>query len=209
MAPSIGRHLELLVSSERTPESVDQGNKSPFGALAAVLGEAAGKLRKLVKGAWGHEIFSPNETSAENEMSVVQYANLCGKRILLTADAGRSALTEAADFVPSVGLQLPGIDHFQVPHHGSRRNVSTKVLDRWLGPRLVAQGGSAKFHAFNSSAKADEAHPRKAVKRAIIHRGGNFYVTEGQSIRTSMNARRRDGRGAATPASYPEEQEED
>jgi hypothetical protein len=40
----------------------------------------------LVKAAWGVETFSPEETSAENEMSVVQYALLSGKRMLLTAN---------------------------------------------------------------------------------------------------------------------------
>ena len=60
------------------------------------------------------EVFSPNETSAENEMSIVQYANICGQRVVLTADAGRAALAEAADYTPYVGLQLPGVDQFQV-----------------------------------------------------------------------------------------------
>lgn len=70
-------------------------------------------------------------------MSVVQYANLHGHRILLTGDAGRAGLAEAADYAPFAGLALPGIDRFQVPHHGSRRNVSTEILDRWLGAQLA------------------------------------------------------------------------
>ena len=65
-------------------------------------------------------------------MSVIQYANLCSEKILLTADAGRDALTEAADYAPWAGLILPGINRFQVPHHGSRRNLSTEILNRWL-----------------------------------------------------------------------------
>ena len=44
-----------------------------------------------MKSLWGNEVFSEEETSAENEMSVVQYAKLCGKKILLTGDAGRTA----------------------------------------------------------------------------------------------------------------------
>ena len=69
-------------------------------------------------------------------MSVIQYANLCSKKILLTADAGCRALAEAAVYAPTVGLSLPGIDRFQVPHHGSRRNLSTDILDLWLGDML-------------------------------------------------------------------------
>ena len=105
-------------------------------------------------------------------MSVVQYANLCGKRILLTGDAGRGALWEAASYAPSVGLALPGLDRFQVPHHGSRRNVSTAVLDHWLGERLESQPESGKelFTSMISASKEDKGHPRKAVVRALIHR---------------------------------------
>ena len=143
-------------------------------------------------------------------MSVVQYANLCGKKILLTADAGRAALSEAADFAPYVGLTLPGIDRIQVPHHGSRHNVSTELLDRLLGPRLRAmpESGQEHFTAIISSAKEDKHHPRKAVIRAFIHRGGKVVTTEGSSMRTGHNAPKREGWGAATPESYPEEQEE-
>ena len=150
------------------------------------------------------------DVSAENEMSVIQYANLCGKRILLTADAGRNALTEAADFAPMIGLVLPGVDRFQIPHHGSRRNVSTEILDCWLGPRLASKPakGNVRFVAVVSSAKKDTAHPRKAVVRAMIHRGAKVLCTEGNSIRIGHNAPDRDGWGPATPMEYPEDQEE-
>lgn len=204
LAPSPGRYGQLILNSDRTPET--SGDRSPglFG-----LGEAFARLKKFVKGAWGHEIFSPDETSAENEMSVVQYATLCGKRILLTADAGRGALTEAADYAATIGISLPGVDKFQVPHHGSRRNVSTEVLDRWLGPRRAVPGHGATFVAICSSAKLDEDHPRKSVKRAIIHRGGDFFATEGINIRSAGGAApARAGYNPLTPSPYPEDQEE-
>ena len=117
-------------------------------------------------------------------MSVVQFARLCETRILLTGDVGRRGLAEAAAYAPSAGLALPGIDRIQVPHHGSRRNVSTELLDRWLGKRLPSPlpEGSDAFQAFVSSAKEDEDHPRKSVVRAFIHRGGQVYATEGSSL---------------------------
>jgi beta-lactamase superfamily II metal-dependent hydrolase len=163
----------------------------------------------LLKGVWGEEVFSTEETSAENEMSVIQYASLCGVRILLTADAGRAALAEAADYAPYVGLALPGIDRFQVPHHGSRRNVSSEILDRWLGERLPAKPaqGEENFTAIISSAKEDKDHPRKAVVRALIHRGARVLTTEGSCICTPHDAPNR-GWVAAVPVAYPEDQED-
>lgn len=207
LAPSLPRFLNLVVSSERTPESTVHANQGSLSALSERLGDALAKLRTLVKGLWGHEIFSPEGASAENEMSVVQFARLCGQRILLTGDAGREALTEAADFAPVAGLQLRGIDRFQVPHHGSRRNVSTEILDRWLGPRFQTPLTPMKFEAYNSSAKADEDHPRKCVVRAIHHRGGRLYDTKHGSIRAHAGPAPFRGWGAAIASEYPAEQE--
>ena len=213
LAPSKSRYLDLIVESERTPESVEEAERSTIESLGRMVEGVALKAAAIVasvRAAWGEEIFSPEETSAENEMSVIQYAYLCGRRLLLTGDAGRAALTEAADFAPYVGLALPGIDRFQVPHHGSRRNVSTEILDRWLGGRLPSQllSGQERFHSIISSAKEDEAHPRKSVIRALYHRGSRVFATEGVSLCTfSENAPARNW-SSAQPLPYPEEQEE-
>lgn len=209
MAPTRERYLDMIVESERTPESVAEAATSAADTLLEAVGMAVVRAVNMVKAAWGAEVFPPDDTSAENEMSVIQYANICGKKILLTGDAGRSALAEAADYAPFVGLALPGIDRFQVPHHGSRRNVSTVLLDRWLGPRMDARPGEGytSFTAIISSAKADEDHPRKAVVRACIHRGGYVISTEGQKIYTYHNAPDR-GWTAVPAMGYPDDQEE-
>jgi len=208
MAPSKTRYLDHVVESEKTPESTKAAQEalSRTGLLGTILEKAI----TFISAIWGAENFPEDDTSPENNMSVVQYANLCGKKILLTADAGRAALSEAADFAPYVGLTLPGIDRIQVPHHGSRHNVSTELLDRWLGPRLrvMPEDGQEHFTAIISSAKEDKDHPRKAVIRAFIHRGGKVVTTEGSSKRTGHNAPKREGWSAATPESYPDEQEE-
>ncbi len=205
MAPTKSRYLDLIVESEKTPEATKDEEQS--------LAEAAGLLIKkaiaFIRAAWGQETFPEEDTSSENNMSVIQYANLCKKNILLTGDAGRSALEEAADYAPYVGLTLPGIDRIQVPHHGSRHNVSTEILDRWLGPRLNEQpdGNTSIFTAIVSAAKADKDHPRKSVVRAFIHRGGKVITTEDGGKRTAHNAPKREGWTAAEPLPYPEYEE--
>lgn len=210
MAPTKDRYLDLIVESERTPESVKEEEAERARTLGMLLGEAVAKVVSFIRAAWGEEDFSEEETSAENEMSVVQIANLCGKKIMLTGDTGRAGLTEAALYAPHIGLYLPGIDRFQVPHHGSRRNVSTELLDHWLGPRLHSklEEGKENFTAVISSAKKDKHHPRKSVVRAMIHRGAKVITTEGNSVRTGFNAPERDGWSAAESVAYPEEHEE-
>ncbi len=204
LAPSRERYLSLIVESERTPEaSRDEGVRFSVGKILEMA-------KNFITSIWGDERFSSEETSAENEMSVVQFAPLCGKRILLTGDAGRKALEEAADFAEAQGIPLPGINHFQVPHHGSRRNLSTEILDRWLGQRLPSRPvpDESKFVAIISAAKNDEDHPRKAVVRACIHRGGRVLSTQGADLRIyGGDAPKREWR-PAEPLPYPEEQEE-
>lgn len=212
MAPSRSHFLELVLASTKTPQA--SMHNALFGQVrdgflnAASAVAYAPAVMRHVGAAWGVEIFSNETTSIENEMSVVQFAELCGKRILLTGDAGRDAMTEAADYAPFIGLDLPGIDNFQVPHHGSRRNVNSDILDRWLGPRLPAQGTGNTFTGMISSAKEDEAHPRQAVVRAIIHRGGYATATEGSNKMFHENGNFR-GWGPAESIPYPWTQEEE
>lgn len=207
LAPSKHRYFDCIVNSERTPESVEEAAQSTLGGILGALAEQSKKALAIVRGPWGYEAFSPEEAGAENEMSVVQFARLNDHKILLTGDAGRSGLLEAAEYAPFVGLALPGIDKFQVPHHGSRRNVSTELLDRWLGQRLPRRPEAALFTAFISSAKEDMDHPRKAVVRALIHRGAKVIATEGVSTRSNVGAPERPGWSAASHMDYPEELE--
>ncbi len=207
LAPTKVRYLDLLVSSNKTPEAVSEGVAA---AALEQFTKIAKAIKNLVKAAWAQEYFPADGTSSENEMSVVQYAYLSEKRILLTGDSGRDGLSEAANYVPNVGLTLPGVDYFQVPHHGGRHNVSTEILNRWLGKPLSSQlpEGEHTFTAICSSAKADEHHPKNSVVRAMIHRGGFFTATEGQHKgAVSTNAPDK-GWGKAKPWAYPDEQEE-
>lgn len=205
LAPSRQRYLDLVVCSERTPESSEQRAKEE--SFADAFKGLVEQAINYIAAAWGAETFSPEETSAENEMSVVQFGQLGEEKILLTADAGRVALNEAADYAPNVGLTLPGIDRIQIPHHGSRRNVSTEILDRWLGEKRAQRSEETSFSAFVSASKADKHHPRKSVVRAFIHRGGRVISTQGTDIRSGFNAPTRKGWGPVEPLPYPEDQE--
>lgn len=206
IAPTKNRYLDLVVESEKTPEAT----KAEQQSFAEATGQLVRTAINFIRAAWGQEVFPEDDTSAENNMSVIQYANLCGKNVLLTGDAGRAALEEAADYAPYVGLALPGIDRIQVPHHGSRHNVSTEILDRWLGPPLTERPDekNSSFTAIVSAAKEDKDHPRKSVVRAFIHRGGKVIATEGRDMQTKHNAPDREGWVTADPLPYPEDQEE-
>lgn len=205
MAPSRQRFLDLIVESEKTPDGAqDEGILSRAGAL---FKEAAQQAAALLRAAWGDEYFPAGDTSTENEMSVVQYARICDREIMLTGDTGRAGLREVIDYAKYCSIPLPGMDYFQVPHHGGRHNVTTELLDELLGPRLPQQQQTGAWTAVVSSAKADPDHPRKSVVRAMYHRGANVLTTEGSSKSVSHNAPDKPGWVPATPVPYPDEQE--
>ncbi len=202
MAPTRARFLELVITSNKTPE--ERAQDTSLSEMFSAFVEKAKNAVSLIIAGWGVESFPAEGTSNENEMSVVQYAQIDGENILLTGDTGRNGLAEVIAYAPYVGLILPGINRFQVPHHGGRRNVNTELLDSLLGERLAEPLAAGNFYAYVSSAKADEDHPRKVVERAVIHRGGSLFKTEGTTIcAKSHNAARRDGWGTLTPVSYP------
>jgi beta-lactamase superfamily II metal-dependent hydrolase len=137
-------------------------------------------LRSFVEGAkkllenWDVETLAKNtETSASNESCVVQYAVLGDKAVLLTADVGPIGLTEAADHGHQLGLGMPKF--VQVPHHGSRHNVTPEVLDRWLGPKQPK--GTEVGTAFCSVGSNKHDYPRGQVTNAFMRRGFKVFCT--------------------------------
>jgi len=209
LAPSEDRFKDLVVASEKTPIAVAEAALMDGRGL---LGVAFEKLGKFIRALWGDEKLSSEDTSAENEMSVVQYAHLIQHKVLLTGDVGREGLAEARDFAPNAGLTLPGIGIFQIPHHGSRRNVSSDLLNEWLGPKLDSppEEGAHKFRTIVCASKEDPDHPRKAVIRAMKHRGAKVFSTEEYDwVRFyGGSAPQRAGMQPAKDLPYPEEQEE-
>ena len=197
LSPSLATFLQLIVESDSTPAP-----SSRVSEMMALLDSLASSA------AWGEENLKGDTegTTPDNETSIVQFANVCGKQILLTGDAGVRALTEARWAASQMGIAACPPDWFQVPHHGSRRNLSSSVLDAWVGPRRPSPLQEPRFNAIISANQNDKEHPKKAVIRALIHRGGGAYQTRGTLHLGSNDAPYR-GWAPALPLKYPQDQE--
>jgi beta-lactamase superfamily II metal-dependent hydrolase len=174
LAPSRERYISLLPDLDKTPTSYkDEATKSD-GFLKGLI-EAA---KKYFDETWDIETLSnnPEPTSASNETCVVQHAILDGKSILLTADVGPAGLNEAADYAEALGILKPP-QFVQVPHHGSRRNVTPAVLDRWLGGKMD-KGGKYGIAVWSVGENKPE-YPRGQVKNAFQRRGYPVHATRG------------------------------
>lgn len=121
------------------------------------------------------------ETSAENNSSVILLLQVDGKSVLLTGDAGIPALTGAADLLDSCGFDYGSIQLIQVPHHGSRRNVGTTILNRLLGSKLTESKKLRSAYA-SVSREGEPKHPAKKVTNTFLRRGASVYVTKGKQI---------------------------
>ncbi|UPU01398.1 hypothetical protein J4G48_0049275 (plasmid) [Bradyrhizobium barranii subsp. apii] len=171
LAPSRARYVKLIPDLDKTPPSY--ASDSTKGILESLFKAAADVVEKI-KERLDYETLdeNPPATSASNETSVVQWGSFSDKRVLLTADVGPEGLAEAADYA---GLINPVIQPtlVQIPHHGSRRNVTPTVLNRWLGGYPAEGNGSA----IASVGKNEDIYPRKKVANAFTRRGYNVYAT--------------------------------
>jgi len=171
LAPTRHRYINSIPDFGKTPArySTEDTAAQGFG-LRRYLVEVAKKLLEN----WDVETLAQTaETSASNESCVVQYAVLEDKGVLLTADVGPIGLAEAADYGIQLGLNRPKF--VQVPHHGSRHNVTPEVLDRWLGPKQPQ--GTKVGSAFCSVGSNKHDYPRGQVKNAFMRRGFKVFCT--------------------------------
>jgi hypothetical protein len=88
-------------------------------------------------------------------------------------------LAEAADYAQPLGLLSPP-SLVQVPHHGSRHNVTPTVLNRWLGDPLPDQT-TKRGSAFCSVGKDADTYPRRSVSNAFLRRGYPVISTKGSA----------------------------
>lgn len=125
-----------------------------------------------------------DSTSPRNLSSVIVLFTIEGHKLLFTGDAGKRSLHLAADYAKSQGITLNDLTFFDVPHHGSKRNISSGLLKRVCGTT-----------AYISTPKDSIKHPSKKVTNGLKKHGANVFITRGRGICYSNNAPVRAGWG--------------
>lgn len=205
---------ELIPAFEKSPEiKLTErllGRAEPSGLLKT-LAEAARKGLTWVTERWDLELLRENvETSAENESSVILYGYMPEDRegLLLTGDTGVRGLTAAADYLEKNNVSAAQhVNFIQVPHHGSRHNVSTSTLNRLVGPKLVLPTQASTKVAYVSASAESKTHPRKMVTNAFMRRGARVIVTRGEHKCYSRGMPGRTGWSPATPLTFSDQVE--
>ena len=104
-----------------------------------------------------------NDTSPENLSStIIQLTGSQFQKVLLTADTG----VETFNYIEE-DWDLSNIQLMQLPHHGSRRNISSSWIKKFSPSMFIA------------SAAGDSKHPRRAVINCITRNvaGCRVYST--------------------------------
>ncbi|EKN4757175.1 TPA: competence protein ComEC [Yersinia enterocolitica] len=199
LSPTIELYLDNIASSTKTAEENKNRyyGRELFESTFSKVRDISTSLRE-----WGFENFTSENTSPENNNSVIQFATLKNQRVLLTGDAGVEALGLAINNLPQGGK--PMADIFQVPHHGSRRNLSSELLDAIIGDKFATRReaeAAERLTTIISAGKNDVNHPRKAVVRALYHRGAKIFDTKKGGFHKGTSTR--DTWKDATLLTYP------
>jgi beta-lactamase superfamily II metal-dependent hydrolase len=124
-----------------------------------------------------------NDASAENLTSVLtKFVDSSNRKYLFTADAGVDSFISSENN----GFDIKNLHICQLPHHGSRRNISTN----WISNLNPSQ--------FWISASGSKKHPRKAVISCIkknlpncrtysTHKGGSKHINSKSNLFPDRN----------------------
>ena len=154
-----------------------------FSVLSPTITSYFARIRsssRILKTLYGSSIVG-GDNSSENDQSVVQGAVLDGNSIVLTGDAGENPLKDALAYLCVAGITAPFINIFQIPHHGSRQNISKATFQSWLG--CTTTQSTEKAHAMNkqaviSASANDKYHPSNGVILTVMNLGVTVFTNE-------------------------------
>lgn len=201
LSPTKDFYLDLLSESDKTPEM-------EHSTLIESLVKLAKKAVNWITEGWNDENLKENvSTTAENEMSAIVLGSMDEENFLLTGDAGIRALREAIEYSNQINIDLKdSITLYQVPHHGSRRNVSPSILNELLG-EVIPEGTQAdRISVVCTGSNTDS--PKKMVTNAFLRRGVEVYNAKGVTINHRKNIESRQGWSSVTAIEFSEDVEE-
>lgn len=131
-------------------------------------------------------------TSAENDMSLVLLLTVGKTKVLFTGDAGTQGMFNAIRYATDNNISLKDLHVFQVPHHGSRKNLSKGIL-KYI---------NAKYSIISCAANSPK-HPSPIVVNSLIRRNMNPHSTQGALLNYhNDNVPMRAGLSSAVPLSF-------
>lgn len=184
LGPSQEYYETLLALFRPTPEPIRS-----LSELLAPMQKAAEEAVRWLEDKLEIDLLNDENdtTSAENNSSAILLFSIDGRKLLFTGDAGKTALLQAATYASTLGISLTDLNFFDVPHHGSKRNLSSKVLRKIRAST-----------AFISASGESPKHPAKKITNALKKHNTKVFVNRKNTLRHSHQAPDRANWGPAT-----------
>lgn len=152
LAPSKDLYRTKLLESDKTLTTIDDSNTKLF---VRTMSKLVRYFRGLIQ--WYDE-----DTSPINETSIVSFLKLPVRSFLLTADAGKNCIKEALDYKDSQSaLFNETINVLQLPHHGSRKNIT---------PALIMRIGASEYIISCPPQGLDSHHPSRRLVNMVLEK---------------------------------------
>jgi beta-lactamase superfamily II metal-dependent hydrolase len=192
LSPTEDYYKELLPQFRSTPEPK---NENVFPRTFSAVKDAVNWIYETLH---IETLDETGETSPENNSSVVTLFKYAEKKILFTGDAGIPALKNVIEITDNCNYSLTNLDVLQVPHHGSKRNISPSILN-------TIKATSAYI---STPKEENPKHPAKKVTNALIRRNMKPYQTKGNILCYRYNTPQRAGYSSATQIPFYNQVEE-
>ncbi|MBP7898483.1 MBL fold metallo-hydrolase [Candidatus Gracilibacteria bacterium] len=170
LGPSKEFYQQMVTAFRGVPAA-----KVETGLLSTIFRKAEEAIR-LIEDRWDLDLLNDDDdtTSAENNTSTILLLTIGTRRILFTADAGKTALLNAIAYAESLNISLVGLELLQVPHHGSRRNLNSKILKKMNGQVAhISASGENKKHPSKRVTNALKKHGAQKItvnrKQSVLH----------------------------------------
>lgn len=158
LAPSKTLYRTKLLESDKTPTSVNDSSTNFF----------ARTMKKLVRYFKGSMTWYDEDTTPINETSIVSLLTTPNRNYLLTADAGKNCIKEALDYKDSQSsLSNKTINVLQLPHHGSRKNIT---------PALIQRIDASEYIISCPPQGLDSHHPSRRLVNMVLEKEPNADI---------------------------------
>lgn len=166
LGPGKELYKSLIEASDKTPRM-----SSRLGAISGLL-EEEGAVFESMDFSTEHLSDENETTSAENDMSLILHLTVANTRVLFTADAGTMGMYRAIAYALENNIDLKKLNFFQVPHHGSRHNISKGILKYIYAPKAM----------ISCAENGVPNHPAAVVTNALLRRQITPFNTNGNDV---------------------------
>ena len=170
LGPSYDLYRNSLIESDKTPEPIGSVSERKFFSKDIVEFEKFNEGDDI-------EWYDDETTSPVNETSVISLFEYLGNKIILTGDVGKKGLDDAFNYASDKKISLDNLKVFQIPHHGSRKNLSPDIIDSF----------NSSFCFISCPPEGDPKHPSRRLLNLLNQKGRSVYTTSGIQLHWGVN----------------------